>query len=167
MALLPPQSRRHLSETPGISGISFLNAAVATSNIGGWCGYYCQHVNNGASGDPPGYDTDTGTCADPATPYAPSGQYTYNPSQYEDPPECSPDDEQMMLLTGVGQTTSGISIDLRITNQSAYVPWNANQNGLNGDWAEINVVGNEPVRFEVCFIDHVRNSPVVVASWKG
>ena len=73
----------------------------------------------------------------------------------------------MMLLTGVGQITSGISIDLRITNQSAYVPWSANQNGLNGDWAEINVVGNEPVRFEVCFIDHVRNSPVVVASWKG
>ena len=131
-----------------------------TTNLGGWCGWYCQHVKNGPDGTPPGYDTDVGTCADPATPYTPSGQYVYDNTLYEDPPECTPSDPVKMLLSGIGTTTSGTEIDLEIVNTSAYVPWNANQNGLNGVWAEINVLGNEPTGFKFCFTDHVRFLPL-------
>jgi hypothetical protein len=158
-----PETKRKLQAggyTPGISPLSFENAGVVTTNLGGWCGWYCQHVKNGPDGTPPGYDTDVGTCADPATPYTPSGQYVYDNTLYEDPPECTPSDPVKMLLSGIGTTTSGTEIDLEIVNTSAYVPWNANQNGLNGVWAEINVLGNEPTGFKFCFTDHATGEEV-------
>ena len=171
---LPHPCRRELTEQSHQAGYTFhgngtanLNLAAAyieTTNLGGWCGYYCQSNRNGPSGSPPGYDPVTGTCANPATPYTPSGQYVYDnllytPDTPDGSPECEPTDEAIMLLGAVGTTPGGVQIDLKVENKSLYVPWNAMQNGLNGDWMEINVLGNEPVRFEACFVDHVRRSP--------
>ena len=175
--------RRKLTECSGAAcgagttTLTFTDASVVTNNLGGWCGYYCLHVRNGpngidpgpndgtsgytcttgSSGNCPGYDLATGTCADPATPYTPSGQYYFWPG-LGITPECTVDDDMQMRLTGVGTTAQGNTLDLVITNESLYVPWNANQNGLNGDWAEVNVLGNEPVRLLFCFKDHVRRS---------
>ena len=84
------------------------------------------------------------------------GNYT---TQHDDLALCTSADKKEMLLTGVVKVELGMTtIDLRITNQTEYIPFDANQNRLNGDWAEINVLGNEPTSFEFCFLDHVRRS---------
>ena len=117
--------------------LSFHYAEVATDNLGGWCREYRPPAS--------GYNTDIGTCTSTCT-------------QFDDTASCTTANETDVLLTGVGGVEPGTTIDLRIANQTRYVPFDATQNRLNGDWAEINVLGNEPTTFEFCFLDHVRRS---------
>jgi hypothetical protein len=145
----------------GTADLNFAAAYIDTTNLGGWCGWYCPSVTDN------GYSTITGTCADAATPYTPSGQYVYDnelytPDTTDGSPECEQTDPAYMVLGAVGTTPGGVQIDLRVENKSLYVPWNAMQNGLNGDWMEINVLGNEPVRIEGCFVDHDTSEEVLV-----
>ena len=136
---LSSKASLHLSTCTLRHPLSFRYAGLATNNLGGWCHRYCPPAS--------GYNTDIGTCM---------GNYTHASTQHDDPALCTTANEKEMLLTGVGKVESSTTIDLHITNKTEYIPFDANQNRLNGDWAEINVLGNEPTTFEFCFLDHVR-----------
>jgi hypothetical protein len=119
---------------PGVSPLTFLEATVATNNLGGMCGKRCEQAN---------YDTSTGTCG-----YVDTGSNA-----------CSSDDPQQLYYANLGMTDSGITVDLRVTNMTSYLPWNADASGVNGEWGNINVIGNEPVFLEFCFIDAGTGEP--------
>ena len=142
-------SRRRTQD--GSSPLSFEFADLTVNNMGGWCNQQCVGVNEPATG----YNIDIGSCgtstADPFGNYQEAVTAFGDALQYT----CDPDnDPHYMLFTGLGETDSGVKVDLRIRNLTEYVPFNANANRLNGEWGEINVLGNEPVDFEFCFIDH-------------
>jgi len=148
----PPEARaspalRKLSEevaAPSMSVLSFSTATVTNVNLGGQCGMYCP--------GPLVYDITIGNCA---------ANMIYDPSLYFDA-VCERGDEEVMIFEGLGSTDSGHSVDLHVRNTSEYIPWNANQNGVNGDWGNINVLGNEPVTLEFCFIDHATGEKLVL-----
>ena len=131
----PHPSRRRLDETPGITPLTFQQSTVTESNLGGMCGITCPGVNL--------YDISTGSC---------EPNYVYEPTTGT----CTRDSARYLEFAGVGTTASGVQINLRVANLTEYWPWNANQNGVSGDWGNINVLGNKPCAFEFCFLDAVR-----------
>ena len=126
--------------TPGVSPLTFATSQITVGNLGGMCGKKCEQAN---------YDTSTGTCG-----YVDTGSYA-----------CSSDDPQQLYYANLGTTDSGTAVDLRVTNMSSYLPWNADASGVNGEWGNINVIGNEPVFLEFCFIDAVRAPPHQPVPW--
>ena len=115
--------------------LSFHYAEVATDNLGGWCREYRPPAS--------GYNTDIGTCTSTCT-------------QFDDDASCTTANETGVLLTGVGGVEPGTTIDLRIANQTRYVPFDATQNHFSD--SECHVLENEPTAIECCSLDHVRRS---------
>ena len=112
------------------------------------CGVYCPSVND--------YDTSVGSC---------DAAYIYDPAASGDA-TCSRDSPRWLQFDAVGLTPDGSTqLNLRVINQTDYVPWNANQNGVNGEWGNINVLGNGGGTFEFCFLGEFRIDGQVIDKW--
>ena len=63
------------------------------------------------------------------------------------------DDPHELRFVDLGKTPSGgFAVDLRITNQSEYYAFRSSNNGLAGQFANINILGNTNVKYEFCFL---------------
>ena len=125
--------RRHLgTDYPGILPPNLTTATVSASNLGGLCGLSCKT-------DQLNYNTATGACA-----------YTDTSN-----PKCDREAAHEMYFHGLGTTQSGSQVGLRVTNLTEYTPWDSNQNGLSGVWAQISMLANHPSEFLFEFFDTV------------
>ena len=59
--------------------------------------------------------------------------------------------EQDLRFEGVGQTTSGFSIDLVVTAIDGYEPWNTDSTMINGQFGQINLRGERESTLQFCF----------------
>ena len=68
--------------------------------------------------------------------------------------ESNPCEGQMEELryANLGINSEGFAVDLKVTNLTAYLPFNAASNGIFGEFGMINILGNEPVMLEFCFV---------------
>lgn len=75
------------------------------------------------------------------------------------PSLCANYESRELRYANLGINNEGFSVDLRITNTSEYVEWNAGNTGCGdtdntgcGDFGMINIRSNEPVGLEFCFV---------------
>ena len=72
----------------------------------------------------------------------------------------------VLLFEGLGTTSAGATVDLRVANKTEYRLWNSQGNGLAqkdgvpGEWGQLNLMGNEPSTFEFCFAEADAGSPL-------
>ena len=149
-----PSARRRLQtgpggalqaeEGPGIAALDFEFADVTKNNLGGLCGLNCHPKLE--DGDQIQYDTSTGLCTFTDT----------SERDSEEKEQCDSGLEHEVYFENLGKTDSNHRVDLRVTNLTEYFPYNSNENGKGGVWAQINVQANHPVEFLFEFIDAVR-----------
>ena len=149
----PPFARRQLTETgggiqpdlgPGFTEFDFQNANKVRNNLGGLCGLNCHPKLE--DGDQIQYDRSTGLCTFTDT----------SKRDSEEKEQCDSGLEHEVYFENLGKTDSNHRVDLRVTNLTEYFPYNSNENGKGGVWAQINVQANHPVEFLFEFIDAVR-----------
>ena len=75
------------------------------------------------------------------------------------PSLCANYESRELRYANLGINNEGFSVDLRITNTSEYVEWNAGNTGCGdtdntgcGDFGMINIRSNEPVGLDFCFV---------------
>ena len=67
------------------------------------------------------------------------------------------DDPHELRFNDLGKTPSGdFAVDLRITNMSTYTAFKSENNGVAGQFANINILGNTNVMYEFCFLYSAR-----------